>query len=90
MLCINSLILIVLNINAFIFLFFWTFFSSDKFERVILTLFIALILANEDHNLARWKIANQLLLSHLKDQLDQVIALLLHVFGYFVTYNTAN
>ena len=90
MLCINSLILIVLNINTFIFLFFWTFFSSDKFERVILTLFIALILANKDHNLASWKIANKLLLSNLKDQFDQIIALLLHVLGYFVTYNTTD
>jgi hypothetical protein len=67
MLCINSLILFlfVLNINAFIFLFFWAFFSSDKFESIHLTLLIALILADKDHNLARWQIANQLLLCNL-------------------------
>ena len=47
--------------------FVWVLLAADELEDVGLLLLIIFMLANKDHDLGCWEVADQLLLSHLED-----------------------
>ena len=85
-----SLIFLSFNILSLILIVLWTFLSSNELKCIHFLLGVIFVLADEDHDLASWEVTNQLLLSNLEDQLDQVVTFLFHELGYFVSYNSSD
>ena len=60
--------------------------TAHQFKGVVTLLWIIFVVADVNKNLASWVVADQLLLSHLHNEIDEVIGFIFHVLRNFVPY----
>ena len=65
------------------------FVTAHQFKGVVSLLRILLVVSDVNQNLASWVVADQLLLSHLHNEIDEVISFIFHVLWNFVPNYTS-
>lgn len=95
MILIDSLLLAVLLkfiilVFFFLFLVILGFFATDDLEVVALLLDVVLVLAAVDEDFAGWQVANELLLGHSKQHVEQLVVLALQVLWDLVADHSSH